>query len=252
MTLVEKDGWLLVKRGLYWRPNALGYTGLKEEAGVYSDEQSAAYRDHDDEEATIRIRASEADDTAPGCSDETRARYWQKRANEAASTIERLERERDEVRAARDDAATLLGETILALPGKLFGIHPAEAVKALVARAERAEAERDDALLARDTATEAQNDFQRAYLADKKRYEDWAAEITVGLDDLKSRVAAAEAERDALAKALEKTSSSTLALTSLLNPQLLPAGAEQQLEATAEQARRADRTASQALKGDKP
>lgn len=90
MTETVSDGWLLVKRGLYWRPYAQGYTGLKEEAGVYSDEQSAAYRDHDDEEVTIRIRVSEADDIAPGCSDEVRARYWQKRAEAAEAERDTL------------------------------------------------------------------------------------------------------------------------------------------------------------------
>jgi plasmid stability protein len=90
MTETVSDGWLLVKRGLYWRPNAQGYTGLKEEAGVYSDEQSAAYRDHDDVEVTIRIRASEADDIAPGCSAETEARYWKKRAETAEAERDML------------------------------------------------------------------------------------------------------------------------------------------------------------------
>jgi len=36
MTQNKKDtGWLLLKRGLYWRPDSMGYTAKKSEAGRY-------------------------------------------------------------------------------------------------------------------------------------------------------------------------------------------------------------------------
>lgn len=39
--------YLLIKRGLYWRPDSCGYTGLKREAGRY-DETDASCRCHDE------------------------------------------------------------------------------------------------------------------------------------------------------------------------------------------------------------
>lgn len=36
------EKFLLIKRGLYWRPDAQGYTGVKSEAGRYSCEEAVA------------------------------------------------------------------------------------------------------------------------------------------------------------------------------------------------------------------
>lgn len=35
--------YILIKRGLYWRPNAAGYTGLKAEAGHYTLDEARAH-----------------------------------------------------------------------------------------------------------------------------------------------------------------------------------------------------------------
>jgi len=59
------DKYLLVKRGLYWRPYAHGYTGLKSEAGRY-DYYSAVERINDDVTMT---KESDAPSIARGCSD---------------------------------------------------------------------------------------------------------------------------------------------------------------------------------------
>lgn len=34
------SNWLVVKRGLYYRPNAQGYTGIKAEAGRFTAEEA--------------------------------------------------------------------------------------------------------------------------------------------------------------------------------------------------------------------
>jgi hypothetical protein len=36
------EQWLLVKRGLYYRPNDCGYTGIRDYAGRYSEEEARA------------------------------------------------------------------------------------------------------------------------------------------------------------------------------------------------------------------
>lgn len=38
----DTDRWLLVKRGLYYRANDCGYTGIKDHAGIYSDGDARA------------------------------------------------------------------------------------------------------------------------------------------------------------------------------------------------------------------
>ena len=43
--LAPEEGYLLVKRGLYYRPNAMGYTGLKVNAGRYTREQAKGHED---------------------------------------------------------------------------------------------------------------------------------------------------------------------------------------------------------------
>jgi hypothetical protein len=78
------EGWALVKRGLYWRPDGKGYTGLKCEAGFYTDEQAMGYSDHGD--GTTKVRWDEAPELSPSCSTETALKHFTSRA----LTAERL------------------------------------------------------------------------------------------------------------------------------------------------------------------
>lgn len=60
--------YLLMKRGLYWRPDSCGYTGLKREAGRYSDEDSAWTCDGPlADPKTTRIAEDKAPRFSPSC-----------------------------------------------------------------------------------------------------------------------------------------------------------------------------------------
>lgn len=84
--------YLLMKRGLYWRPNSQGYTGLKREAGRYTEEQAKAWADHDRTE-TKAIHENDAPRFAPECSADSRVKDLQ----------DENERLRDWLREAVDD-----------------------------------------------------------------------------------------------------------------------------------------------------
>jgi hypothetical protein len=87
--------WLLLKRGLYWRPNSQGYTGLKSEAGRYTDEEVAIYRRQDEREVFI-LDAETADEIAPKCWPDVAQRHLAGLLSSAQAQIERLTRERDD------------------------------------------------------------------------------------------------------------------------------------------------------------
>ena len=68
--------FLLMKRGLYWRPDGCGYTGLKREAGRYSDEDSVWVKTNRavHELRTTRILESKAPRFALSCASDIRQR----------------------------------------------------------------------------------------------------------------------------------------------------------------------------------
>lgn len=67
------DGYLILKRGLYYRPNAMGYTGIRDRAGRYSlaDAQARA----DPISGVTFQHESEAPELAPNCLDEVANPY---------------------------------------------------------------------------------------------------------------------------------------------------------------------------------
>lgn len=92
--------WVLVKRGLYWRPNGQGYTGLKRDAGRYAEAEAGDYADHGD--GTTKMLLAEAPEIAPACYDDIALEYYKERAEAAetlllsqASQIEALRKDRD-------------------------------------------------------------------------------------------------------------------------------------------------------------
>jgi len=86
--------FLLIKRGLYWRPNSCGYTGLKSEAGRYTAEEAKARADHDLTETTS-IREDEAPEFAPNCYEETKVKYLTHRVKELEEAVAHYERQNE-------------------------------------------------------------------------------------------------------------------------------------------------------------
>lgn len=69
MDVTQKADHVLIKRGLYYRPDGNGYTGLKSEAGLYPP----AYAN--DLERVSAVPFEEAPDFAPACFVETKITY---------------------------------------------------------------------------------------------------------------------------------------------------------------------------------
>jgi hypothetical protein len=62
------EKYLLLRRGLYWRPNSQGHTALKSEAGRYTEDEALS-RTHDGRPPTIMVLEKDASSIAPGCKD---------------------------------------------------------------------------------------------------------------------------------------------------------------------------------------
>jgi len=95
---MSENRYLLVKRGLYYRPNNSGYTGFKERAGRYpasdADEMSGVTAVHEDE----------ADEIAPKCFDDL-ARDW---LNNQLSKMRAALRDIAEAEAIPNDAVAFV------------------------------------------------------------------------------------------------------------------------------------------------
>jgi len=89
---VARD-YVLVKRGLYYRPNSMGYTGVLDEAGRYTEAEAKAQTEHCDG-ITARL-ASEAPRFSDACWTETRVKTVQGDLARAEAEIARLTGERD-------------------------------------------------------------------------------------------------------------------------------------------------------------
>nr|WP_278436725.1 hypothetical protein [Brucella anthropi] len=97
--LVEKvarptDGYLIVKRDLYYMPNSCGYTGIRDQAGRYSLEYASMLADHHCADGLTYIHESEAPEF--------------RNAAFSDLVIAHLIKQRDELRAQL--AASALGE----------------------------------------------------------------------------------------------------------------------------------------------
>ena len=73
-----ETGYVLVKRGLYYRPNAQGYTGILAQAGIYSDEESA--RRIDEEGGVTRVKFANAAEVASSTWMDIQRDYWREEA----------------------------------------------------------------------------------------------------------------------------------------------------------------------------
>ena len=84
----EGGSFLLMKRGLYYRPNAQGYTGIKDYAGRYTAEEAA---DRSDPVAGVTaIAETEAPEFSPKCYDDQARAHLSKKLAEAEAKIAAL------------------------------------------------------------------------------------------------------------------------------------------------------------------
>lgn len=84
--------YVLIKRGYYFRLGAKGYTGLKDEAGKFTEEESALYVVDDSEGSTTRRPYDEADLFSPECDVWVQRDYWKRRALAEESRADGLQR----------------------------------------------------------------------------------------------------------------------------------------------------------------
>lgn len=84
------DLYLIEKKGWYYRPNALGYTGIKAEAGRYCLEEATARCQRNDRDGPRMVPEGEAPEFSSNCPIEERVR-WQ--SENHARELEALRRE---------------------------------------------------------------------------------------------------------------------------------------------------------------
>lgn len=88
-----------MKRGLYYRPEAAGYTGIREQAGRYT-EAEAKYRAGIDPKAITAIREDEAPEYSPACFEDVRLKH-------SLSKISKYVAEKDTIELLKEVEATL-------------------------------------------------------------------------------------------------------------------------------------------------
>lgn len=97
-----KHGYLLVKRGLYYRPDAAGYTGVRDHAGRYSLAEAEAHTGSDSG-VTVTHESVAPEFCAACCLGVKSAHLLQQRDSQAAE-ITRLRAELERVRGAMEVA----------------------------------------------------------------------------------------------------------------------------------------------------
>lgn len=87
--------WLLMKRNLYFRPDAQGYTGIRDHAGLYTEEE-ASDRVRDGSSGVSMIRLDEAPEFTSACYDDLARDHLTEQRDEARAALaaERAEAER--------------------------------------------------------------------------------------------------------------------------------------------------------------
>lgn len=88
-TQPRPERYLLMKRGVYYRPDWCGYTGIKDHAGLYSEYEARSHADP--VSGVTMIREADAPEFSPKCYDDVARSHLLKQRDEAASRIATLE-----------------------------------------------------------------------------------------------------------------------------------------------------------------
>jgi hypothetical protein len=97
------DTFLIVKRGLYYRPNSQGYTGVRDDAGVYTLSQVAAHFpniDSPNQDGMTFVHLDDAPEYSEAC-------FWDVKLNHQKR---KAEAERDALRAQLEARTCPLGD----------------------------------------------------------------------------------------------------------------------------------------------
>ncbi len=106
MVADRDDVFLIMKRDLYYRPNAQGYTGIKEHAGRYTLEQVAAMfpnMDSPHQDGTEFIRECDAPEYTKACYHDLKEAHQAERLTAIAAENATLRAERDAAQSELDD-----------------------------------------------------------------------------------------------------------------------------------------------------
>jgi hypothetical protein len=86
-----ENAWLIVKRDLYYMPNGMGYTGVRDHAGRYSYEEARQHvRDPEDGVAVTMIRLADAPEFSKGCWDDLARKHLQKQRDAMRDALARV------------------------------------------------------------------------------------------------------------------------------------------------------------------
>lgn len=84
----EERSYLLMKRGLYYRPAPMGYTGIKDNAGRYTRDEAELRADH--ASGVTMVHEEEADDFSPACFDDLARAHLVKKLEAREAELSRL------------------------------------------------------------------------------------------------------------------------------------------------------------------
>ncbi len=111
--------YLLIKRDLYWRPNSQGYTGIRSEAGRYSQSEAASRVG----DGVTMVLASEAPEYSSGCDLGIKANRLLVQRDELLAALKSAVKVAGDAATEWDNAPEGMraGKIIIALAGELKG-----------------------------------------------------------------------------------------------------------------------------------